>query len=105
MHRAEIKQKNEKTKKRPAKEVDDLTNFNYEDLEALDISDLEDSNDEWRSGRDGKGITGSKTNFNSLDECLNYSMYSLLSSLHGQQKRNKNLVTSFRSFSDDYELA
>ena len=42
---AEIK-KNEKTKKRPAKEVDDLTNFNYEDLEALDISDSEDSNDE-----------------------------------------------------------
>ena len=42
---AEIK-KNEKTKKRPAKEVDDLTDFNYKDLEALDISDLEDSNNE-----------------------------------------------------------
>jgi hypothetical protein len=42
---AEIK-KNEKTKKRSAEEVDDLTNFNYEDLEALDISDSEESNDD-----------------------------------------------------------
>ena len=38
--------KNEKTKKRSAKEVEDLSNFNYEDLEALDISDSESPSDD-----------------------------------------------------------
>ena len=33
--------KADKTKKRSAKEVEDLSNFNYEDLEALNISDSE----------------------------------------------------------------
>ena len=52
--------KNDKTKKRSAKEVKDLSNFNYEDLEALDISDSESpSDDEWRSGRDEKEVTDS----------------------------------------------
>ena len=41
--------KTDKKKERPTKEVDDLTNFNYEDLEALDISNSENSSDnEWR---------------------------------------------------------
>ena len=40
--------KTEKAKKRPAKEIDDLTAFNYEDLEALSISDSDsdDSSDD-----------------------------------------------------------
>ena len=38
--------KNDKTKKRSAKEVEDLSNFNYEDLEALDISDSESPSDD-----------------------------------------------------------
>ena len=38
--------KTDKNKKRPAKEVEDLSNFNYEDLEALDISDSENSSDD-----------------------------------------------------------
>ena len=38
--------KNDKTKKRSAKEVEDLANFNYEDLEALDISDSESPSDD-----------------------------------------------------------
>ena len=39
--------KTNKNKKRPTKEVDNLTNFNYKDLIALDISNSENlSNDE-----------------------------------------------------------
>ena len=37
--------KTEKAKKRPVKEIDDLTAFNYEDLEALSISDSDSGDD------------------------------------------------------------
>ena len=37
--------KADKTKKRSAKEVEDLSNFNYEDLEALNISNSESPSD------------------------------------------------------------
>ena len=43
--RVVVLKKTNKNKKRSAKEVDKLMNFNYKDLEALDISDSENLSD------------------------------------------------------------